>query len=96
MTVFALIDVNNMFVSCHQVFDPSLHRRPVIVLSSNDSCAIARSNEAKALGIKMGNPFFKIAALCERHDVVVLSSNFALYCDLSTRTMAILRGASSA
>ncbi len=90
MTAFALIDVNNMFVSCHRVFDPSLHRRPVIVLSSNDGCAIARSNEAKALGIKMGNPFFKIAALCERHDVVVLSSNFGLYCDLSTRTMAIL------
>ena len=90
MTAFALVDVNNMFVSCHRVFEPSLLRRPVIVLSSNDGCAIARSNEAKALGIRMGQPFFEISSLCERHGVVVLSSNFGLYCDLSARTMAVL------
>lgn len=90
MTAFALVDVNNMFVSCHRVFEPSLLRRPVIVLSSNDGCAIARSNEAKALGIRMGQPFFEISSLCERNGVVVLSSNFGLYCDLSARTMAVL------
>ncbi|MBI1209013.1 MAG: DUF4113 domain-containing protein [Azospirillum sp.] len=90
MTAFGLLDVNNMFVSCHRVFDPSLAGRPVIVLSSNDGCAVARSDEAKALGIRMADPYFKIAKLCQANRVTVLSSNFGLYCDLSTRTMAVI------
>ncbi len=82
---FALIDGNSFYCSCERVFDPSLKRRPVIVLSNNDGCAVARTPEAKALGIKMGAPYFKIRDLCRREGVVVFSSNYALYGDMSAR-----------
>ncbi|MBM0205265.1 Y-family DNA polymerase [Micromonospora sp. STR1s_5] len=82
---FALIDGNSFYCSCERVFDPSLKRRPVIVLSNNDGCAVARTAEAKALGIKMGAPYFKIRDLCRREGVVVFSSNYALYGDMSAR-----------
>ena len=87
---YALVDVNNMFVSCERVFNPLLERFPVVILSSNDGCAIARSNEVKALGVKMGDPYFKIERLCEKEGVVVLSSNFTLYCDMSMRFISSL------
>lgn len=87
----ALVDVNNFFVSCERVFDPRLQGRPVVVLSSNDGCAIARSNEVKALGVKMGAPWFRMQALARRHGIVALSSNFTLYGDMSDRVVAVLR-----
>lgn len=90
--MFALVDGNNFYVSCERVFRPSLNGRPVIVLSSNDGCAIARSNEAKALGIKMGAPWFEIRHLEEREGLVALSANFALYGDMSDRMMSIAAG----
>lgn len=90
MTVYALVDCNNFYVSCERVFDPKLERRPVIVLSSNDGCAIARSNEAKELGVKMAQPLYQIADLVKRHDIQVLSGNFHLYSDMSNRVMQVL------
>ena len=89
--MYALADCNNFFVSCERVFRPELATRPVIVLSNNDGCAVSRSNEAKALGIKMGDPYFKIKPLIERNGVAVFSSNFALYGDMSARVQAVLR-----
>ena len=91
--MFALADCNNFFVSCERVFRPELNGRPVIVLSSNDGCVIARSNEAKAIGIKMGEPLFKIKDIVKRHDVTIFSSNMALYADFSRRIRMILRQA---
>ncbi|MFA3335834.1 Y-family DNA polymerase [Acinetobacter baumannii] len=88
--VFFLIDVNNMYVSCERVFDPSLNERPVIVLSNNDGCAVARSNESKALGIKMGVPLFQIKDIVQQHNVLVLSSNYAMYAEMSRRFHSIL------
>lgn len=88
--MFALADCNNFFVSCERVFRPDLQGKPVIVLSSNDGCAIARSNEAKALGIRMGDPFFKIKNLVEKHGVAVFSGNMALYGDMSQRVRWVL------
>lgn len=88
--MYGLIDCNNFFVSCERVFNPSLNNRPVVVLSNNDGCVIARSNEAKALGIKMAQPFFQIGELVKKHDIVVHSTNFTLYGDMSGRVMAIL------
>lgn len=85
MTVFALVDGNSFYCSCERVFDPRLVGRPVIVLSNNDGCAVARTPEAKALGIRMGHPFFLIRDLCRDHGVAVLSSNYTLYGDLSAR-----------
>lgn len=90
--VFALLDCNNFYVSCERLFDPRLEGRPVVVLSNNDGCVIARSNEAKALGIKMGEPFFKCRKLIEAGQVRVFSSNYALYGDLSRRVMDVLAG----
>jgi DNA polymerase V len=90
MSCFALIDCNNFYVSCERVFDPTLEKRPVVVLSNNDGCIIARSNEAKALGIPMGAPLFQYRSLCQQHQVKILSSNYALYADMSQRVMAIL------
>jgi len=90
--LFALLDCNNFFASCERVFNPKLWGKPVVVLSNNDGCAIARSNEAKALGIKMGQPFFEWQHLLREHKVHVFSPNFPLYGDLSARTMAILHG----
>lgn len=88
--MFALADCNNFFASCERVFRPDLQGKPVIVLSSNDGCAIARSNEAKALGIKMGAPYFKIRNLIEKHGVAVFSGNMALYGDMSQRVRWVL------
>ena len=90
--MFALVDGNNFYVSCERVFRPSLNGRPVVVLSSNDGCAIARSNEAKALGVKMGAPWFEIRHLEEQEGLVALSANFALYGDMSDRMMSIAAG----
>lgn len=82
---FALIDGNSFYCSCERVFDPKLKGRPVIVLSNNDGCAVARTSEAKALGIRMGAPMFTIRELCKREGVVVFSSNYTLYGDMSRR-----------
>jgi DNA polymerase V len=90
--VFALVDCNNFYVSCERVFNPKLKGKPVIVLSNNDGSAVARSNEAKALGIKMGEPAFQIADLIKKHDIQVYSSNYALYGDMSDRVMNTLAG----
>ncbi|HFG6797262.1 TPA: DUF4113 domain-containing protein [Acinetobacter baumannii] len=88
--VFFLIDVNNMYVSCERVFDPYLNDKPVIVLSNNDGCAVARSNEAKSLNIKMGVPLFQIKDIVQQHNVIVLSSNYAMYAEMSRRFHSIL------
>jgi len=87
---FALVDCNNFFVSCERVFDPSLEGCPAVVLSNNDGCVVSRSNEAKALGIKMGEPIFEVADLVKKHNIAVFSSNYSLYADLSNRVMSIL------
>src|SRR5690625_4965789 len=83
----ALVDVNAMYVSCERVFDPSLHNRPTVVLSNNDGCVVARSAEAKALGIPMGYPWFKLEATAKQYNLVAKSSNYELYSDLSSRVM---------
>lgn len=88
---FALVDCNNFYASCERVFNPKLENKPVIILSSNDGCVIARSNEAKMLGIKMSEPFFKIQQLCKRYHVNIFSTNFALYGDMSKRVMQTLQ-----
>lgn len=88
--VFGLVDCNNFFVSCERVFRPDLRDKPVVVLSNNDGCVIARSNESKALGIRMGEPFFKVRDVVARHGVAVFSSNFSLYGDMSRRVMSLL------
>lgn len=89
--IFALVDCNNFYVSCERLFRPDLRGRPVVVLSNNDGCVVSRSNEAKALGIGMGVPFFKIRDLVEQQGVVAFSSNYALYGNLSARVMAVLQ-----
>ncbi len=89
-STIALVDGNNFYVSCERVFNPALHRRPVVVLSNNDGCVVSRSNEAKALGIKMGVPFFEIRSFVKSHGLRWLSSNYALYGDMSSRMMALL------
>ncbi len=88
--VFALVDCNSFYCSCERLFKPSLKNKPVIVLSNNDGCAIARTQEAKDLGIKMGDPFFKIRDYCKKSDIHVFSSNFALYTNISDRVMKTL------
>ena len=90
--MFALVDGNNFYVSCERVFRPSLNGRPVVVLSNNDGCAIARSNEAKALGIKMGAPWFQIRHMEDSDGLVALSANFTLYGDMSDRMMSLAAG----
>ena len=89
--MFALVDCNNFYVSCERLFRPELHARPVVVLSNNDGCAVSRSNEAKALGVKMGQPYFELRDLEARHGLIACSSNYALYADLSGRVMRTLR-----
>jgi len=89
--VFALVDCNNFYASCERLFRPELNGKPVVVLSNNDGCIVARSNEAKALGIPMGAPLFKVKHLIASHNVHVFSSNYALYGDLSHRVMDVLR-----
>lgn len=88
--IIALADCNNFFVSCERLFRPDLKNRPVVVLSNNDGCVISRSNEAKALGIKMGVPFFQIADLARRYRIAAFSSNFPLYLDISRRVTSTL------
>ncbi len=88
---FALIDCNNFYVSCERVFDPRLHNRPVVVLSNNDGCVIARSKEAKLLGIEMGAPAFQCKAQFKDHNVAVCSSNYALYGDMSRRVIETIQ-----
>ena len=90
--MYALVDGNNFYVSCERAFRPALKTRPVVVLSNNDGCAISRSNEAKALGIRMGAPWFECRQLAEEHGVVALSANFTLYGDMSDRMMNIAAG----
>jgi DNA polymerase V len=87
---FALVDCNNFYASCEKLFRPDLASTPLVVLSNNDGCVIARSREAKALGIKMGVPYFQVRELVEKHRIVVFSSNYALYADISSRVMSTL------
>ena len=88
--MFALVDCNNFYASCERVFNPRLEGKPIVVLSNNDGCIIARSNEAKALGIKMGEPLFKCRETIEKNKVFVFSSNYELYGDMSARVMQTL------
>lgn len=88
--MYALVDCNNFYCSCERVFNPKLEGKPVVVLSNNDGCAIARSEEAKSLGISMGTPAFMLQPLIKKHDIIVFSSNYTLYHDMSDRVMSIL------
>ena len=88
--MLALVDCNNFYASCERVFNARLRNRPVVVLSNNDGCVIARSNEAKALGFKMGDPYFQVKEKIEQHGVAVFSSNYTLYGDMSARVMEVL------
>ncbi len=88
--LFALVDCNNFYVSCERVFNPKLHRRPVVVLSNNDGCIVARSSEVKALGIPMGIPYFRVRQILQDYQTAVLSSNYPLYADMSDRVMQTL------
>src|SRR6478609_3030488 len=88
--MFALIDCNNFYASCQRAFDPKLIGKPVVILSNNDGCVIARSNEAKAVGVPMGAPAYKCKELFEKNNVFVFSSNYALYGDMSSRVMNLL------
>lgn len=90
MTIFALVDGNNFYVSCERVFNPRLVGKPVVVLSNNDGCVVARSQEAKDLGLKMGVPWFQVRHLEEEAGLIGLSSNYALYADMSNRMMTVL------
>jgi DNA polymerase V len=87
----ALVDCNSFYVSCERLFNPSIVKKPVVVLSSNDGCVISRSTEAKALGIKMGEPYFKVERIVKENDVKIFSTNFALYGDISRRVMKTLK-----
>ena len=88
--MIALADCNNFYASCERVFNPKLKNKPIVVLSNNDGCVIARSNEAKSLGINMGDPVFKIQNILDKNNVYIFSSNFALYGDMSNRVMSLL------
>ncbi len=88
--MIGLVDCNNFFASCERVFHPDLENKPVVVLSNNDGCVIARSNEAKALGLKMGDPFYQVKDMLEQNGVAVFSSNYNLYGDMSRRVMTLL------
>jgi len=87
----ALVDCNSFYVSCERLFNPSIIKKPVIVLSSNDGCVVSRSTEAKALDIKMGEPYFKVEKIVKKNDVKVFSSNYSLYGDISRRVMKTLK-----
>lgn len=89
--MYALIDCNNFYASCERVFRPKLRNKPIVVLSNNDGCVVARSNESKALGVKMGVPIFQINDLVKQHGIVVCSSNYTLYGDLSNRVMTLIK-----
>lgn len=94
--MIGLVDCNNFYASCERVFNPRLNKKPVIVLSNNDGCVIARSNESKDLGIKMGEPVFKIKEIIKNNNIHVFSSNFSLYGDLSNRVMNTLKSETKA
>ena len=87
----ALVDCNSFYVSCERLFNPKIRKKPVVVLSNNDGCIVSRSTEAKALGIKMGEPYFKAKDIIIKNDVQVFSSNYSLYGDLSRRVMRTLK-----
>jgi len=87
----ALVDCNSFYVSCERLFNPSIIKKPVVVLSNNDGCVISRSNESKALGIKMGEPYFKVKKIVEKNNIKIFSSNYALYGDISRRVMKTLK-----
>ena len=87
----ALVDCNSFYVSCERLFNPSLIKKPIVVLSSNDGCIISRSTEAKALGIKMGEPYFKVERIVKKNNVKIFSSNYSLYGDISRRVMKTLK-----
>ena len=88
--MFALVDCNNFYASCERLFNPKLYGRPIIVLSNNDGCAIARSDEAKAIGIVMGSPAYQLQDVIKQNNVAVFSSNYTLYGDISDRVMKTL------
>ena len=88
--MIGLLDCNNFYVSCERLFNPKLLNKPVVVLSNNDGCVISRSEEAKRIGIKMGEPFFRIKNLVANSNITVLSSNYSFYGDISNRIMRIL------
>lgn len=88
--MYAIIDCNNFYASCERLFRPDLVEKPIVVLSNNDGCVVARSKEAKVLGIPMAVPFFQVKALCKQHKVHIFSSNYALYGDLSQRVMRVI------
>jgi DNA polymerase V len=90
MSIFALVDCNNFYASCERVFNPRLEGKPIVILSNNDGCVIARSNEAKKIGIPMGAPYYQWRQVCEQHQVHVFSSNYELYGDMSQRVMSSL------
>jgi DNA polymerase V len=89
--LFALVDVNNFYVSCERLFQPKLENVPMVVLSNNDGCAVARSSEVKDLGVKMGTPWFKMRDIARQHGIQALSSNYALYGDISNRVVTVLK-----
>lgn len=88
--MYGIVDCNNFYASCERVFQPNLRGVPIVVLSNNDGCVVARSNEAKALGIPMGEPVFKLKPLLEKYNIAIFSSNYALYGDMSRRVMSML------
>ena len=90
MSIFALVDCNNFYASCERVFNPSLLGKPIVVLSNNDGCVIARSNEAKELGIPMGAPYYQHKSFIQNNNVKVFSSNYQFYGDMSQRVMKSL------
>ena len=89
-SAIALVDCNNFYVACERLFQPHLEGRPVVVLSNNDGCVVARSPEVRALGVKMGAPWFQLKALARQHGILALSSNYTLYADISNRVMSVL------
>ena len=89
--MFALVDVNNFYASCEQLWEPKLRNRPVVVLSNNDGCVVARSKEAKAIGVPMGAPWFKLREQAKQHRIIALSSNYELYASMSNRVVDVLR-----
>ena len=91
MQNLALVDCNSFYASCESIFNPSLNNKPVVVLSNNDGCVIARSSQAKKVGIKMGVPFFQIKESVKKNKVHVYSSNYTLYGDISSRVMSVLK-----
>jgi DNA polymerase V len=89
--MFALVDIDNFYLSCDRIFPPQFEHVPMVVQSNNDGCGVARSAEVKALGVKMGTPWFKMKGLAREHGILAFSSNYALYDDMSNRATAVLR-----